>query len=202
MSLIKTSSIYLLSNLLNAVIPFLLLPILTRNLTTIEYGQIAIFQVLLTGVTAVVGLNSSAAANRKFYDENETTSSLKEYNGSSLQVVIFSSLIIFLLTFIFSNKLSYFLSIPVSWIYYSVIISSFTYICTFRLGQWQIRSKAKYYGFFQVTSSTINMLLSLYLVISLKEGASGRVNALLITSILFAIIAIIFLYKDNLIKFI
>ncbi|MBI6191591.1 oligosaccharide flippase family protein [Providencia rettgeri] len=202
MSLIKTSSIYLLSNLLNAIIPFLLLPILTRNLTTAEYGQIAIFQMLLTGVTAIIGLNSSAAANRKFYDENETTSSLREYNGSSLQIIIFSSLITFFLTFIFSNELSYFLTIPISWIYYSVIISSFTYVCTFRLGQWQIRSKAKHYGLLQVTSSTVNMLLSLYLVISLREGASGRVNAQLITSIIFAIIAITLLYKDNLIKLI
>ncbi|EIQ9127591.1 polysaccharide biosynthesis protein, partial [Escherichia coli] len=49
MSLLKISSIYLFSNILNALIPFLLLPILTHNLTPNEYGQVAMFQTLISG---------------------------------------------------------------------------------------------------------------------------------------------------------
>ncbi|MGJ3660750.1 oligosaccharide flippase family protein, partial [Shigella boydii] len=47
MSVYKNSSIYLISNIFNALIPFILLPILTRNLTPYEYGQIAMFQTLV-----------------------------------------------------------------------------------------------------------------------------------------------------------
>ncbi|HDW3177945.1 TPA: polysaccharide biosynthesis protein, partial [Escherichia coli] len=69
MSLLKISSIYLFSNILNALIPFLLLPILTHNLTPNEYGQVAMFQTLISGVAALTGLNTIGAANRKYYDD-------------------------------------------------------------------------------------------------------------------------------------
>ena len=42
--LLRNSTIYLTSNILNALVPFLLLPVLTRYLTPDEYGQIAMFQ--------------------------------------------------------------------------------------------------------------------------------------------------------------
>ena len=67
MSLLKISSIYLFSNILNALIPFLLLPILTHNLTPNEYGQVAMFQTLISGVAALTGLNTIGAANRKYF---------------------------------------------------------------------------------------------------------------------------------------
>jgi hypothetical protein len=54
------SAIYLVSNICNAAIPFLLLPILTRWLGTTAYGQVAMFQTLLGALAAVVGSTSSA----------------------------------------------------------------------------------------------------------------------------------------------
>ncbi|MCV5446120.1 oligosaccharide flippase family protein, partial [Escherichia coli] len=47
MNFLKNSSIYLAANILNAAIPFILIPILTRYLTIEEYGQIAMFQMLI-----------------------------------------------------------------------------------------------------------------------------------------------------------
>ncbi|MEW0490716.1 oligosaccharide flippase family protein, partial [Escherichia coli] len=62
MSVYKNSSIYLISNIFNALIPFILLPILTRNLTPYEYGQIAMFQTLVSGLASLTGLNTVGAA--------------------------------------------------------------------------------------------------------------------------------------------
>lgn len=45
MKLLRGASVYLTSNILNSAIPFLLLPILTRYLSTEEYGKIAMFQI-------------------------------------------------------------------------------------------------------------------------------------------------------------
>ncbi|WP_279145531.1 oligosaccharide flippase family protein [Photobacterium carnosum] len=200
MSLLKGASVYLVSNILNAVIPFLLLPILTRYLSPAEYGQIAMFQTLLAGIGTFIGLNAIGAANRKFYDGDIDETVLRQFNGSCVHILIVSSLIAFIGIFIFKNQLSEFLAIPTSWVLAAVIISFFGFITTMRLGQWQIRSQAKWFGVLQVSSSLVNMLLSLLFVIILTQGAQGRIDAQVITGILAAIIALIWLYKDKLLQ--
>ncbi|WP_188007790.1 lipopolysaccharide biosynthesis protein [Photobacterium damselae] len=198
MKLFKGASIYLVSNLLNAVIPFLLLPILTRYLSPAEYGQIAMFQTLLAGIGTFIGLNSIGAANRKFYDDDIDETVLKQFNGSCVHILIISGLIAFIGVFLFKNQLSEFLAIPTSWILAAVVISAFGFITSMRLGQWQIRSQAKRFGFLQVSSSLVNMLLSLLFVIVLAQGAQGRIDAQVITAIFAAIVSCIWLYKDKL----
>ncbi|HHR6142249.1 TPA: lipopolysaccharide biosynthesis protein [Providencia alcalifaciens] len=199
MSLIKNTSIYLTSNILNAAIPFILLPILTRYLTPAEYGQIAMFQLLLSALNTFIGLNSVGAANRKFYD-NVDNDTLKTFNGSCVQVLIITFLASIIFTFIIGDKLSYFLSIPIEWIYLAIIISAITFITTLRLGQWQIRHQAKYFGMLQVGGGILNLLISLQLVIVMKQGAAGRVDAQLISCIMVALISLILLYKENLLR--
>ena len=200
MSFLKGASVYLVSNLLNAVIPFLLLPILTRYLSPAEYGQIAMFQTLLAGIGTFIGLNAIGAANRKFYDGDIDETVLRQFNGSCVHILIVSSFITFIGIVLFQNQLSEFLAIPTSWILAAVVISAFSFITSMRLGQWQIRSQAKWFGVLQVSSSLVNMLLSLLFVIGLTQGAQGRIDAQVITGILAAIIALIWLYKDKLLQ--
>lgn len=200
MSFFKGASVYLVSNLLNAVIPFLLLPILTRYLSPAEYGQIAMFQTLLAGIGTFIGLNAVGAANRKFYDGDIDETVLRQFNGSCIQILIVSSIIVFIGIFLFKNQLSEFLAIPTSWILAAVVISAFGFITSMRLGQWQIRSQAKWFGILQVSSSLVNMLLSLLFVIILIKGAQGRIDAQVIAGILAAIVSLILLYKDKLLQ--
>lgn len=185
---------------MNAVIPFLLLPILTRYLTQAEYGQIAMFQTLLTGLATFVGLNAVGAATRKYFDEDKTDQIIKEFNGTCVQICIVSSIVLGAITFAFRHQLSELLSIPYSWILNTVLVSAFGFISGLRLGQWQARNQAKHFGAFQISQSLLNMVLSLILVIALVEGAQGRIDAQLITGIIFSAIALTLLYKDGLIK--
>ncbi|WP_272517017.1 oligosaccharide flippase family protein [Providencia sp. PROV194] len=198
MNFLKNSSIYLTANLLNAAIPFLLLPILTRYLTVEEYGQIAMFQMLLSGLSTFIGLNSIGSATRKFYDDI-SEKNLKVFNGTCFQLLITSSLLCVILAFFLKDKLSQFLAIPVNWIYIAILISIFTYITTFLLTQWQINNQAKKFGILQVSGSLVNMLLSLQLVILLKEGAEGRVYAQLLSVFIIAFLSIIILYRKKII---
>lgn len=200
MSFFKGASVYLVSNIINAVIPFLLLPILTRYLTPAEYGQIAMFNSLLAGIGTFIGLNSVGAVQRKFYDAEVNETVLKEFNGSCFQILAFSSAIAFIFFAIFEKQLSDFLTIPSSWILASVGISALGFVASMRLSQWQIRSQAKLFGFLQVSSSLINILLSLLFVIVLTKGAQGRIDAQVITAIITALVAIVWLYKDKLLR--
>ncbi|WP_272688339.1 oligosaccharide flippase family protein [Providencia sp. PROV142] len=199
MNFLRNSSIYLIANLLNAAIPFLLLPILTRYLTVEEYGKIAMFQMLLAGLSTFIGLNSIGAATRKFYD-NISDNDLKIFNGSCFQLLIISSLICLIFAFFFKSTLIHFLSIPMHWIYIAISISILIYITTFLLTQWQISNQAKKFGILQVAGSVVNMLLSLQFVVVMKGGAEGRINAQLISVFILAFLSIIILYRRKIIN--
>lgn len=71
MSLAKNTLIYLLSNITYAAIPFFLIPILTRYLSPYEYGQITMFQMLVTAFSAFVGINTVGAATRNIMTETK-----------------------------------------------------------------------------------------------------------------------------------
>ncbi|QPE17508.1 oligosaccharide flippase family protein [Providencia rettgeri] len=201
MSFYKNTSVYLLANILNSSIPFFLLPVLTRVLPPDEYGQIAMFQVLLTSVTMFIGLNAIGAINRKYYDDNLGNNTLREFNGSCLQILFISTLIPLVLTYFLSKQLSYFFSIPTNWIYISIIISALTFLMNLRLGQWQIRGSSIRFGILQVSFSLINMILSVIFIVFWHHGANGRVNAQLISAVIVGLLSIILLYQDKLIHF-
>lgn len=194
------ASVYLFSNILNAIIPFILLPILTRYLSPEEYGEVAIFQTLLSILGAFVGMTFVGAANRKFYDSDLKQTELAEFIGSCVQLVILSTLIVFVILFIFQSKFSEWLSLRPSYILWAVVVSFCTVIIAVRLGQWQVQKKALYYGTLQVSQSLFNMLLSLLLVVILLKGAEGRIDALIITGLVFVFIAFFLLKIDGLLS--
>lgn len=198
-SFFKNSSIYLISNIINATIPFLLLPILTRYLSPDEYGQIAMFQVLVTGLSAFIGMNTVGAAARNFYEKEQQQENVN-YNVACFFILIITTLITLLLAISLIEPLSSFLSIPTSWIVSAIGFSFFSYIINFRLTQWQVRKKAFNYGIMQVFRSFLNVILSLVFIILLEMGAKGRVDGQLISSMIFSAIALFLLFKSKIVN--
>lgn len=199
-SFVGGAGIYLFSNILNAVIPFILLPILTRYLSPEEYGEVAIFQTLLGALGAFVGMTFVGAANRKFYDSNLEKSELAEFIGSCVQLISISAVVVFSVFFLFRSNFSEWLSLKPSYVLFAVVVSFCTVIIALRLGQWQVQKKAIDYGALQVSQSLLNMLLSLLLVVALLKGAAGRIDAQIVTGLVFVLIAFILLKKDGLLK--
>ena len=68
-SLLKSSGIYTISSLVNAAIPFLLMPLLTRCLTPEDYGIVSMFSICVAIITPFVGLSMNGAVARAYYTE-------------------------------------------------------------------------------------------------------------------------------------
>jgi O-antigen/teichoic acid export membrane protein len=200
-SLLSGSAVYLFSNILAAAIPFALLPILTRYLSPAEYGQVAIFQTMLVGLGAFVGLSVQGAASRKFYDTNLSKQELKYFIGNCFLVLAATTALVLLMAMIFRTNLASWLAIETQWLLLSVLVSGATFVIGMRMGQWQVRKQSKNYGIFQVSLSLINMLLSLLLVVHFMNGAAGRIWVLSAMPLIYAVIALFLLYKDDLLGF-
>lgn len=190
--------IYLSSNIINASIPLLLLPVLTRYLTTAEYGQVAIYNTFFAFLFAIVGLNSEVAAKRKFYDAEMNDQNLKEFNTSSAQIIIISGFFIFIIITAFHKQISEILNIKSSWIIAAAIVVILDAIINLRLSQWQIRNQAKLFGLLQISMGMVNLIFSLLLIIFLDKGADGRVEAHITALFLAGLLSIFLLSKDKL----
>jgi O-antigen/teichoic acid export membrane protein len=193
--------IYISSSILSAVIPFLLLPILTRFLSPEEYGQIAMFNIFIAALAAIIGLSVHGAANRRFFDDDVSNIELARFNGNCFFILLGStSLALFVLIFI-NTFLAGYLGIPPVWIYLGIASVFCGFILNIRLGQWQIRGKAKSYGFFQVIISLVVFSFSLLFVISFNLGAEGRIYGIVLTSIIAGFISYLTLRNDKLFLF-
>jgi len=196
------SAVYLFSNILNAAIPFALLPVLTRYLTPEEYGEVAMFQTLIGALMAFIGLSLHGAAGRKFYDGNLGEKDLREFIGSCLQILAITTAITIAVLFILQNQFSQWLGLDQRWILLAAAVTTGNVISQIRLGQWQVRKKAKSYGALQVSKSLLNVVLSLALVVLFLQGSDGRIVAQGVAVVIFALLALWLLKRDNLLTFI
>jgi O-antigen/teichoic acid export membrane protein len=200
-SLVSGSAVYLFSNVLAAALPFALLPVLTRYLTPSEYGQVAMFQTLLAGLGALLGLSVNGAAGRKYYDEHLSRQELKYFIGNCFLVLVVSTATVFLISLVFRDALAHWLALDTRWVLFSVLVSGATFVVSMRMGQWQVSNQARNYGAFQVSQSLLNVLLSLLVVVYFLQGAAGRIAVLIGIPLLFALIALLLLYQDDLLGF-
>ena len=200
-SLFSGSSIYLISNILAAAIPFAILPILTRYLSPAEYGQIAIFQTLLTGLGAFIGISAQGIAGVKYYDNKMTQQEQRYFIGSCFMVLAATSLLSLLVVLIFKQQLIAWLNIEVHWLVLSVFVTTAGFVATMRLNQWQVRKQAVKYGTFLVSQSVLNLVLSLLLVVYFLQGADGRILVICVSTLVFSVVAGMLLYKDDIVAF-
>ena len=95
------TSIYLVSDVLVKIIPFLLLPILTRSISQSEYGLVAIFNniIEITIVLTLFGANLFLRVEY-FKDNYELKETIRALIGNSFLIFIVLTLIFFALAFI------------------------------------------------------------------------------------------------------
>lgn len=194
------ASTYFGANILNGVIPFLLLPVLTRFLSVEEFGEVAIFQTLYMALSAFVGITIVGAADRKYFD-SDSASAMASFIGACLQISLALTTATFIFFLIFYKQAAILLGLPASYIFYSILVAACLVIIQLRLGQWQIRNKAMLYGVFQVAQSSLIVIFAVLLIIVLNFDSFGRVISQVMICGIFALYSIYLLKKDELLEF-
>jgi O-antigen/teichoic acid export membrane protein len=65
--LLRSSTVYTLSTVINTAIPFLMMPVLTRYLAPTDYGIVAMFAVLVGIINPFVGLSLHGAVSVRYF---------------------------------------------------------------------------------------------------------------------------------------
>lgn len=196
--LFGNAAIYLGANILNAGIPFLLLPILTRVLTPADYGTVAMFGIVLSVLGAFTGLSVHGAIGVRYFQLEKKA--LAEYVGACVGILVTSTAVLFLLVAVFGSWLAVVSGVPSDWLLVAVVLSGFQFLGNIRLAIWQVSGEAKKYGAFQITQSLLNAAVSLVLILMVGMAWEGRVLGQAVAVMLFGIIALWWLLKDGLMR--
>ena len=191
-SLLKTSGIYTIANIINSAIPFLLLPILTTCLSPGDYGIVSMFTVLLSVFMPIVSLNIFTSVTRKYYDKDKR---FNIYLSTAFVLLIISTFIVSMFVIVFSDSISKFTSFPEQSLYLIIVAAFGNSLVSITLSLWQVREKAFFYGLFQVLQTLMNLVLSIVFVVSLGMNWQGRVNAQVIAITIFAVVGLIIIIK-------
>ncbi|QWB99436.1 oligosaccharide flippase family protein [Mycoplasmatota bacterium] len=194
-SLFKTASIYTFSHLLNKAIPFLLLPILTRYLSAEDYGIVSMFGVVVAILISFVGLNTHGAVARNYFDKSKEN--MKTYVTSTISILIFSISLISLIFIIGGRFIASLTSLPLIMLWVALIISIAQFVNSLTLVLWQVQRKATQYGLFNFAKSLMDVSLSIVLIVGMGFAWRGRIYAQLIASIVFLLVSIVLLRKNN-----
>jgi len=196
--MLKSAGIYTAANMLNAAVPFLLLPILTRYLTPAEYAIVTLFQVMMNGVLPFVGFNLEGAINRQFFDRSE--SSFPAYVSNGFYILISSSLVMLLLFELTASGLETLTQFPSNWMWAIVCFAFCQKIAEILLTIWRVEDKPIHFGVFRVLRTSLDLGLSMYFIIVLKRSWEGRIEGQLVAIAFFAIIAVYYLAKGRFFK--
>ena len=194
--LVGNTAIYALANVLNGVIPFLLLPILTRVFTPEEYGLVTLISAVIAIMGAFTGLSVHGAVSVKYFDKEINH---PKFVGASLMVLAGSTCLILVFLLFAGDKLSDWIHLPKQWLIIAAIASAAQFVINIRLTMWQVQEQAIRYGFFQVTQTFFNLSLSLALVFWMVMGWEGRAWGIVVAVFMFACFAIISLHKEKLV---
>jgi len=196
--LLKSMGIYTISNVINAAIPFLLLPILTRYLTVEDYGKLSNFSALLFFVIPIIGLNLMSAV-QVIYVKNH--SGLKRYLSSGLFFNLFLSLFLTILFYFTRQSLSIATEIPVDIIALICIYAFYNNVIEVLLAVWRMEEKAKEYGIFRITRTCVELGIALTLIVIYRYDFRGSIYAISYSYGIGAIMALIILFRKNLFGF-
>jgi len=191
--IVKNSIIYLSSSILSKAIPFLLLPVMTRYLTPEEYGGLSIYLMLITLYGAFIGMAIHSNITRNFFKVSKIELSI--YIGNVFYILSFTFIFYLIITYIVSLFYSTIFSIPSSWLLLIPFISVMAMINEINTTILRNEQRAYMFGVFEISNTFIKMSLTILFLVFFSLGWHSQVLGILIGSVVFFIIGILYLKK-------
>ena len=196
MKILKEGFVYLSASVIQKAIPFLLLPFLTRVLSTEEYGVVAIFMVTASIYSLFIGASLNGFL-RVIYHKSSSAEFIG-YIGNSLIFFIILSLAIYVITWLFESSFSELLKLKSHYLYIALFTACAKFMFDMRLVIFQTMRQAFNFAKLQLTLPVIETLLVIFLVLYLYRGAEGRIFSFVVASVLTGVIAIYLMYREKL----
>lgn len=167
-----------MTNVINAAVPFFLLPIITSKLTVHYYGILSNFQIFLSLLIPFISINSDAALARRYYEKNDRN--ILDYLATTESLSFIIALALFCLTFVSEVFLKDFYHLDWIFIRLAIIIVFIRVLMNLSLSFYQASKQPFNYAALILTYTALNVGISLVFLVGLNYGWESRVYGQLI----------------------
>ncbi len=194
MTFFRNGVIYTVANLSSAAVPFLLLPWLTRALSPVEYGHVVSFSLLITLCMAFSGLNAHAALGVVWF--KKPREEMPAFTATALALAIISTGVVAgLVAAVLAHLPGLATGITPLWGAVAALTAGAGVVLQCRLVLWQSQHQPVRNALLQVSSSTVNVGLSLLAVLGLGLGSAGRNGGIAAAALLMALVTLVLLVR-------
>jgi len=185
-SIVKNTSYYTVANILPQAIGFLFLPIYSRYMTPSDFGIVAAMETLTYIFSIIVCFSLDRAAQRLYFDEVDLPGQKKVLSTLFISSILFACCFVFL-AILFEPMLQPIFSGIAFYPYFvfcilNVALNSLGLITTI---YYQVSEQPLKYMIIKLTRFICQILMTVFFVVWLSEGAIGQLKAELITIGLF-----------------
>ncbi|MFB2118252.1 lipopolysaccharide biosynthesis protein [Parapedobacter sp. 2B3] len=199
--LFKNSSIYMLFNVLQALVPFLILPILTRFLSESGMGFYVTYQSVYNLAIPILTQSLDTAVLINYFHISEEN--FKKYFSTAIFVFPGLILFAFFATLLFSSYISAIIEFDIRVIYITYITVFFCFFNRLALNYFRVLEKPLSFGVHSLSMALLTNGLLVYCVLFDVEISWFEIVAsLALGQGLVAIFSIYYLLKLKLIKFV
>ena len=189
----RHAGIYVGAAILSGLIPFFLMPILTRLLGPTEFGIVGTFSALVSIVSILVGLSTHGLISIKYFRDGPD--SISRYVGASLLVLIASSLLVGLCLVASAATMERLSGVARGWQWTILVASVGQFVVAIALAVWQVEKRVWRFGVMQVASTALNMVGTIGLVVVLGYGWEGRALSQAAAAAMVGAVALILLVR-------
>lgn len=200
MELLKKMSVFTVANFLNKGIVFLLIPVLTTYLSPEEQGTLSLFTTTLALISPLVLLQVVGAVNVEYFRKDFGEESFPNYVSSALMISGGMFLMVCVLLGFFSKEFLDFTGLSASYLFVIPCCALFASWIEMLKTNYIIRGEASQFGLFLVVLTLLDILVSLILITSYSYGAEGRILGIMISKLVFGLIALLVLRKKKLLS--
>jgi O-antigen/teichoic acid export membrane protein len=198
LGVLKRTLVYAVSGSLSALVAFFLLPILTRYLSPSDYGVVEMFTSLTTCLSGVVIVGGNTILAKEYF--NRCDAGRAPLIGGILALTCASALVLLVTAAAIdlpAGAITRLFKLGDGLLYLAIVSSLANAIIALVTTLLQVEKRAGAYLGFVNAKTLLEVLVSLALIVSFGLKWRGRVTGIAGSSILFAFLSLVWLWKRN-----
>lgn len=195
----RHSGIYVVANVLQRGTAFVLVPLYTYVLTPAEYGTIAIVTAMASVLTILLPISLQGAITRFYFEYRDQPDDLRTFWGTVLTFMFLSCGLLGLALLALGRPLfDWALGDVAFWPFVAIGIAAAMAQPFFQIVQtvFQTREQPLHYAAISIAHFLLTLLLTIYLILGAGWGAVGPLFAMLVSTVLLAIVGLVALRRN------
>ncbi len=189
------AAIYLGATIINAAVPFLLLPLLARWLGPADFGVVGVYVAMVNVLSVVVGLSTHGLISVVYYRDGPKA--MPPQAGAALAIAGAVGVTVLLLTLAFRDSLAQQTGIASAWLWAVVAAAACQFVQYVVLTVFQTRQQPFHYAAMQIGFGLTLAALTILFVAGAGTGWVGRVLAQVLGGMLLASIGLAWLTRTG-----